>query len=62
MPDRHFHQVGCHDDDDVPNGMYPHQPLFFYWSNGVSDDGGILMRNTRCHLGIDGRWQGQGSL
>ena len=62
MPVHHFHQVGYHDDDDVPNGMYLRQPLFFYCSNVVNDDGGILMRNTRCHLDTDGRWQAQVSL
>jgi|688.fasta_scaffold87641_2 hypothetical protein len=62
MPDHHFHQVGCHGDDDVPNGTYLRQPLFSYCSSVVSDDGGILMRNTRCHLGIGGRWQKQGTL
>ena len=62
MPDHHFHQVGCRDGDDVPNGMYLLQLLFFYRSSVVSDDGGILMRNTRCHLGIGGRWQKQGTL
>lgn len=62
MPDHHFHQVECHDGDVVPSEMGLRQPSCLCCSSVVSDDGGILMRNTRCHLGIDGRLQGRVTL
>lgn len=59
MPDHHFHQVGCRDDDVVPSEMGLRRPSYLYCSSVLDDDSGILTRNTHYHPGISGRLQGR---